>query len=292
VLGSALHYALHYPRRLAGALATDPIALLDKLQDGIVQQWEYRNPVHYHEPSRDWERELHRWLGVGHPCEHQAELYRFWPEMLRSVRAHGVDIGPASFAGYNDGDAALLRAIWCLMRHVRPRQVVETGVAHGLTSRIALEALERNGAGHLSSIDRPPFDPTMRERVGLAVPQELRGRWKLIAGSSRRCLPGLLARTGPIDLFIHDSLHTERNVRFELDHAWAALRPGGAMIIDDIDTNGGFAAFCRASTGFKSLVCEAEPIRPDERRFNQKGLFAIVLKGPFMAAAAGTAPAS
>jgi predicted O-methyltransferase YrrM len=283
VLGSALHYALRYPRRLAGALASEPVSLLDKLHDGIVQRWEYLNPVHYHQPSHHWERNLHRWLGADYPCEHQAEFYRLWPEVLHSVRAHGVDIGPASFAGYNDGDAALVRAIWCLVRHLRPRQVVETGVAHGFTSRFALEALERNGAGHLSSIDRPPFDPAMRERVGLAVAQNLRSRWMLIAGSSRRCLPALLAETGPIDLFVHDSLHTERNVRFELDHAWAALRPGGAMIVDDIDTNGGFAAFRRAATGFRSLVCEAEPVRPDERRFNKKGLFAIVLKEPFAA---------
>jgi hypothetical protein len=26
------------------------------------------------------------------------------------------------------------------------------------------------------------------------------------------------------------------------------------------------------------LVCEAEPIRPDLRRFNKKGLFGIILK--------------
>jgi hypothetical protein len=28
------------------------------------------------------------------------------------------------------------------------------------------------------------------------------------------------------------------------------------------------------------MVCEAEPIRPDLRRFNQKGLFGIILKEP------------
>jgi hypothetical protein len=26
------------------------------------------------------------------------------------------------------------------------------------------------------------------------------------------------------------------------------------------------------------LVCEAEPVRPDTRRFNKKGMFGIVLK--------------
>jgi hypothetical protein len=93
-------------------------------------------------------------------------------------------------------------------------------------------------------------------------------------------LPALLSRLGTIDLFIHDSLHTARNVRFELDHAWPLLKPGGALVIDDIDSNGGFSSFCKAFSGFRALICEAEPIRPDERRFNKKGLFAIVLKEP------------
>jgi hypothetical protein len=50
----------------------------------------------------------------------------------------------------------------------------------------------------------------------------------------------LLSRLGQIDLFIHDSLHSERNVRFELDRAWAALTPNGALVVDDVDANWGF----------------------------------------------------
>jgi hypothetical protein len=278
MLGSALHYAFHYPRRLAGALIRDPAGVIEKLHDRLVQHREYREPVHAHEADADWERTLHDRLGCPWPCDAQAEFRATWPEVIAFVREQGVDVGPASFAGYNDGDSALVRAIWCLVRHLKPAQIVETGVAHGFSSRLTLEALARNGRGRLWSIDRPPLDPETRQRVGIAVPEPMRTDWQLLAGSSRRCLPALLARLGSIDLFIHDSLHTERNVRFELDSAWSALRPGGALVIDDIDSNGGFVSFCKAFSGFETLVCEAEPIRPDQRRFNQKGLFAIVLK--------------
>jgi Methyltransferase domain len=278
MLGSVLNYAVHYPKRLATALAQDPAGLIDKLQDRIVQKWEYRHPVHYHDANPDWERKLHQWLGADWPCSEQSEFLALWPEAVEYVRTQGIDVGPASFAGFNDGDTALVRAIWCLVRHLKPQQVVETGVAHGFTSRMILEALTRNGAGKLSSIDRPPLDPGTRARVGIAVPPELRNRWELLAGSSRQCLPGVIGRLGAIDLFVHDSLHTERNVRFELDRAWAALRPGGAMVIDDIDSNAGFGSFRSTFSGFRSLVCEAEPVRPDGRRFNGKGLFAVVLK--------------
>jgi methyltransferase family protein len=103
-------------------------------------------------------------------------------------------------------------------------------------------------------------------------------RWSYIEGSSRLRLPKLLAKLGQIDLFVHDSLHSARNVRFELDRAWTALRPGGAMVVDDIDANRGFQSFTQSFSGHRSMICEAEPLRPDPRRFNQKGLFGIILK--------------
>ena len=74
------------------------------------------------------------------------------------------------------------------------------------------------------------------------------------------------------------SLHSEANVRFELDLVWPILAPGGAVVVDDIDVNRGFESFRRAFPGHQSFVCESEPIRPDHRRFNGKGLFGIILK--------------
>jgi len=61
------------------------------------------------------------------------------------------------------------------------------------------------------------------------------------------------------------------------------LRPGGAVVIDDIDdidANRGFWSFTRSLPGLQSLVCEAEPLHPDLRRFNKKGLFGVILKEP------------
>jgi hypothetical protein len=63
---------------------------------------------------------------------------------------------------------------------------------------------------------------------------------------------------------------------FEMTRGWSALRPGGAMVVDDIDLNTAFEEFSRTIDDEK-LIGEAEPIRPDTRRFNQKGLFGILL---------------
>jgi Methyltransferase domain len=75
------------------------------------------------------------------------------------------------------------------------------------------------------------------------VPDALRTDWTLIQGVSRRRLPALLDTTGPIDLFIHDSLHTTENVLFELRRVWPHVRSGGAVVVDDVDVHDGFRIF-------------------------------------------------
>ena len=117
-----------------------------------------------------------------------------------------------------------------------------------------------------------------QQQIGIAVDDRLRPRWSYIRGSSRRQLSKLTAQLGKIDLFVHDSLHSEANVRFELDLVWPALAPGGAVVVDDIDVNRGFESFRRAFPDHPSFVCESEPIRSDHRRFNDKGLFGIIHK--------------
>jgi len=174
-----------------------------------------------------------------------------------------------------------VRAIWLLIRALRPNVVVETGVAHGMTSRFILEALERNGCGKLWSVDLPPFNPESRREVGVAVDGErLRRRWVYVAGTTRRRLPALLSNLGPVDIFVHDSAHTDRNVAFEMGLAWDHLSAGGAVVVDDVDVNSAFKTFTEEHAECFSRVCTAEPLAPDPRRFNQKGLFGIVLKQP------------
>jgi Methyltransferase domain len=286
---SALQYLFRNPLRAAGAIAADPLEAWALLVDRIVWWHEMHNTrprCRYEDHADpDWERRLHDILGLPWPCPAASEFWALWPQVVKSLETRGVRVGPEGFLGWNDGDTAFVRAIWCLTRHLRPENAVETGVAHGVTSRFILEAMEKNGAGHLSSVDRPPLDPAWRSHVGLAVDDDHRHRWSYVAGSSRRRLPGVLRKLPPIDFFVHDSLHSERNLAFELDLAWASLRPGGAVVVDDIDVNWAFWSFTRAHAEHPSLICESEPLRPDTRRFNKKGLFGIILKEPVAAGA-------
>jgi hypothetical protein len=260
------------------AIAVDPVESWIRFREQYAAHREGLTPPDLYKPDKDWESRLNLLIDLSSAVELVSEFWGLWTAVLSEMQARGIRAGPASFKGWNDGDAGFVRAIWCLVRHLKPRSVVETGVAHGVTSRFILEALERNGDGHLWSIDRPPMEPEWKQQIGVAVSNRLRDRWSYISGSSRRRLPGLLAQLGQIDLFIHDSLHSERNVRFEIDGAWAVLRPGGAIVVDDIDLNRGFDSFVQTTPTGHSLVCEAEPVRPDPRRFNKKGMFGIVLK--------------
>ena len=123
-------------------------------------------------------------------------------------------------AGGMTADRAFAEAIWCLVAHLRPQAVVETGVAHGLTSRVILEGLFRNGRGPLWSVDLPAVDSALHSQIGMAVSEGLRPRWSYVQGTAHVRLPGLLAELGAIDIFVHDSLHTGRNQRFEIESAW------------------------------------------------------------------------
>lgn len=133
---------------------------------------------------------------------------------------------------------------YAVIRALKPEIVVETGVANGISSAYILLALEKNQKGQLYSIDigdrvlLPPGAPT-----GWIVPGWLRHRWTFHMGDTRALLAPLLARLGEIDVFVHDSLHTEDHMTFEFQTAYPHLKPGGVLISDDALWNPAFARF-------------------------------------------------
>jgi hypothetical protein len=276
------HPALHAivnARRTFRAFVADPAEFWIKVACEVRELPEPRKPPCHYEVDPNWREHLHTHLGLTSACDIAAETEPVWRNVVQLMSSKGVKTGPLNYVGSNDGDPAFVDAVWCLARHFNARKIVETGVAHGVTSRFLLEALSRNGGGHLWSIDLPPLmHPEVHHEIGIAVTEAQRDHWTYISGSSRRHLPKLLAATGPIDLFVSDSKHTAYNVLFEMRQAWKVLRPGGAIVVDDIDANWGFHTFCASVPSERSFVCSAEPFAPDPRRVNQKGIFGIVLK--------------
>jgi Methyltransferase domain len=250
-----------YYARAIRAAAASPRDAADKLLERRALRRELR--VRPERPSSRpdllWEQHLHELLGVPWPCADADRFAAAWKAANETMAAHGLRVGRANYGDDDDADPGLARACWCLVHHLRPHAVVETGVAHGLSSRIILEALARVGDGRLFSIDLPAM--TILERraeVGAAVTSELRDRWEYLEGSSRRRLAPLLARLGELDLFIHDSLHSTRNVHWELEQAWPALRGGGFVVVDDVDFNWGYRDFLAAHADHSALYCMSD----------------------------------
>ena len=256
---SSAHARLVYAVRASRAIAAHPREGVERVLERLAEQQDRRHERPEHPPPSGGERELHELLGMPWPCPERREFGALWAAVLGTLAEQGLVGGRGRFGGWDDGDARLCRLAWCLARHLRPERVVETGVGRGLTTRAVLEGLERNGAGHLWSVDLPPLlERRLAEETGAAVTAELRGRWTLIRGSSRHVLPRLLDELGHVGLFVHDSMHTTRNVTFELECVWPALAPGGVTLVDDVQRNRAFGRFIDARPNLGAIVCAAE----------------------------------
>jgi predicted O-methyltransferase YrrM len=169
--------------------------------------------------------------------ERCGELAGFTQELpAMEISAHILRIRPsipAPLSGVaHDASFSLATFCYAWCRKNRPRLVIETGVGHGVTTAFILQALAVNGSGSLWSIDLPPLGS--EPFAGCFVPDSLKAKWRLHLGRTRRILPGLLREAGAIDMFLHDSLHTERNMTFEFNTAWPHLKTGGILVSDDV----------------------------------------------------------
>jgi hypothetical protein len=250
---------LTYLARASRAIAVQPYESTERILERIAEQRDQRRPSWPYELTAACEEQVHALIGAQWPCDEQNSFDEVWEEALADLAAHGIQAGRGTFGGWDDGDSRLGRVAWCVVRHLRPELIVETGVGHGLTTRLLLEALDRNGSGRLWSIDLPPLvERRFAEETGVAVPERLRERWTLVRGSSRRRLRGLVAELGQVDFFLHDSMHTERNLRFELDQIWPELAPGGTALIDDVEKNVAIGEFLQAHPEARSLIAPSD----------------------------------
>jgi hypothetical protein len=173
-----------------------------------------------------------------------AELDGFFAELAPLHAQLRQEVGALPSAG------ALIQAplLYVLARATRPTRAIETGISSGYSARLLLEAMERNGAGHLDSIGIDVFGMTRRpgeaptaldtRHVGWLVPPALRHRWELHLGTSQEKLPPLLAGRGrDLDLFLHDSLHQYPTMFWEYATAAPALRPGAYLASHDVHAN-------------------------------------------------------
>ena len=187
---------------------------------------------------------------------------------VKSEIAAISSIGP--FGPLHNADFTLARACYSICRLIKPTCVIETGVCYGVTSAFILAALGKTNKGVLHSIDLPPLAQDADAFVGRLIPKHLQGRWLLYRGTSKAVLPALLKKVGIVDIFVHDSLHTYRNMERELSYVAPFLSPVSAVVADDIEGN----------SAFKDFIVERSPqISSVVRESSKPGLFGIAIQG-------------
>jgi len=160
------------------------------------------------------------------------------------------------FKRYSIGASAGLKevALYLLVRKYKPKLIVETGVANGISTYFVLKALHLNGSGKLISIDYPNYNKggyiTSEGKIdntyipkdlqpGWIVPKIYRDMWDLRLGKSSDILPKIKMS---LDMFIHDSEHSYSNMMFELKWALTHIKRG-VIVCDDADQNNAFRDF-------------------------------------------------
>jgi cephalosporin hydroxylase len=191
---------------------------------------------------------------------HEISLRQFAQQVQRQTRMKGVP--PISYT-----PCAVV--LYCLVRLEKPAVVVETGVEHGMSSWLLLEAMERNGKGLLHSIDLPNHEEVVDSagrvqrntiprghQPGWLIPDRLRSRWTLHLGDAKQLLPQVMDHLKQADFFIHDSLHSYEHMTFEFNAAWPYLRKGGLLLSDDVGWNNSFRDFAAKVGGTPMMFSE------------------------------------
>lgn len=152
--------------------------------------------------------------------------------------------------------------LYVICRLTKPSLVLETGVGAGYSSLFILTALKENGLGHLWSLDLPNYESFLvsssteytskspladlkGKPPGWLVSPELRDRWTTIFMSVKDSLSYTLEILDKVDIFVHDSEHTYKNMMFEFETVWPHIKENGFLFSHDITWNKAFFDFSK-----------------------------------------------
>ncbi len=152
--------------------------------------------------------------------------------------------------------------LYLLVRALRPRRIVETGVRPGYSTAWLLAALRANRSGELTSLG--PGSGAGRAPgvelagIGQLVAPALRAPWTLDLTSAPDHFEHVLASGGPVQMIFLDNGPEVDRTRAEIRTAWRGLAPGGLLLAHRIATSPAWEEFCRHQ-GLRPQVLDAGP---------------------------------
>lgn len=144
-----------------------------------------------------------------------------------------------SKADFKLGGAANLDLLVSVTAALMPKNVLETGVAHGWSS-FAILTVTKDTV--LTSIDLPYLAYNNEKEVGLAVSPGDRNRWKLLRGPDKYYLKKMPKQHF---CFAHyDSDKSFEGMKTSLLAICKLIKPGGIIIVDDIGDTEAYLVVC------------------------------------------------
>jgi predicted O-methyltransferase YrrM len=134
----------------------------------------------------------------------------------------------------------------------RPINIVETGVANGVSTRAILSAFQRNS---LTSSKLHSFDIDPRVAVSEF---NLNPQFSFHLVTNINTFSDLLRHIPQIDLFYHDSDHSYENQMMEYREVWPKISSGGILMSDDVNWSNAFLDFCLHVDRKPYILCDTE----------------------------------
>ena len=171
----------------------------------------------------------------------------FSVERKKLIQGLPISNGKSGAKGGGGSNETLL---YFLVRLVNAKNVLETGVSAGASSRSILEALKKNGNGKLYSSDLAIY--LKREDVGVLVSKSLRDNWFLTHDGDSINLPLIFEKEKKFDLIYYDSEKSyDGKKRFH--EMILKLPPPKILIFDDIDRDSFFSE-CVSTFGYNYKI--------------------------------------
>lgn len=187
-------------------------------------------------------------------------------KMETAVRKHGFKKGIFAKGSIDclDWFAYQRILIYVLVRFLKPKHVLETGVFYGGNTVFLLAAAMRNKTSKVHSVDLPDSkiralnevakDPHARHPLvgdselydkslspGFIIPDYLKDQWDFTEGSSLEVIPRYDHK---FSLYLHDSDHSYGFLNQEISLAYQKLSSDAVLVVDDLNWSNSFFKLC------------------------------------------------
>ncbi|MGA8398660.1 MAG: class I SAM-dependent methyltransferase [Stellaceae bacterium] len=173
--------------------------------------------------------------------------------------------------------------LYCLVRLLQPRLVVEIGTYEAATAQIIAAALAANGVGQLHTID--PFGAGVPPIIA-AWPSVLQTLTTFFPETSMSYFANLAKSGQRADLILIDGNHDYEYALFDLEASARSAAPDAIVLIDNIDQGGPFFAardFLARRTDWREIggsILQQPVEAPFALRSQMNHMNFAILKGP------------